>query len=147
MFRRDVPTPQHRNGRGPQSRHAISSDSVRPLARVSGHEFKAEFSGLVNSKFNGMIGGTTVRPMCVIRILSLVVELIILCGPEDVLQMLGQNPPGLTVDVLQDIFSSTERLDATLSSFQRRRRSSRALRLPKPGADSRTTRGPSRLRT
>jgi hypothetical protein len=29
-------------------------------------EDKAEFSGLINGKLSGMIGGTTVRPMCVI---------------------------------------------------------------------------------
>lgn len=80
-------------------------------------EDKAEFSGLVKGKLSGMIGGTTVRPMCVIHILSLVVELIISCRPEDILQMLDQNPPGLSVNLLQDIFPSAERLDATLDTL------------------------------
>jgi hypothetical protein len=84
---------------------------------TSSDEDKAAFSGLVNGKLSGMIGGTTVRPMCVIQILSLVVELIISCRPEDILQMLGQNPPGLTVNLLQDIFPSPERLDATLDTL------------------------------
>lgn len=84
---------------------------------TSRDEDKAEFSGLVNGKLSGMIGGTTVRPMCVIQIPSLVVELIVSCRPEDILQMLGQNPPGLTVNLLQDIFPSAERLDATLDTL------------------------------
>ena len=44
-------------------------------------------------------------------------ELIIPRRPEDILQMLSQNPPGLSVNLLQDIFPSAERLDATLDTL------------------------------
>ena len=51
------------------------------------------------------------------NLLLLHIELTISCRPEDILQMLSQNPPGLRVNLLQDIFPSVERLDATLDTL------------------------------